>query len=88
MTTRRGTFMNTQVISTRCWSTASFGTTAEASPTELSILGAHLELCKASHRQLFALQCLAQTMHGFVVTRFVTTLVLLVLLIGIASVVF
>ncbi len=79
--------MNTQVISTRWWSTASFGTPAEASPAELSILGAHLELCKASHRPLFALQCLAQTMHGFVVTRFVTTLVLLVLLIGIVSLV-
>jgi hypothetical protein len=79
--------MNTQVISTRCWSTASFGSTAETSPLELSILEAHLELCKASHRQLFALQCLAQTMHGFVATRFVTTLMLLVLLIGVASLV-
>ena len=79
--------MNTQVISTRCWSTASFGATAETTPIDLSILGAHLELCKASHRQLFTLQCFAQTMHGFVVARFVTTLVLLVLLIGTLSLV-
>ncbi len=77
--------MNTKAISTRCWSTASFGASAEASPIEASVLGAHLEMCRASHRQLFALQCFAQHMQGFMATRFVTTLALIVLMIGIAS---
>lgn len=79
--------MNTQFTSTRCWSTASFGAAADTLPVELSGLGAHLALCKKSHRRFFALQCFAQAMHGFVVTRFVTTLVLVVLLIGVASLV-
>jgi len=68
-----------------CWSTASFGETADTSPMELSALGEHLGLCKDSHGRLFALHCMAQSMHGFVAPRLVTTLVVAALLIGIAS---
>nr|MDP2192314.1 hypothetical protein [Rhodoferax sp.] len=75
--------MNTKVIANPSWSTASFGDAAETSPMELSSLGAHLNMCKGSHGRLVALHCAAESMHGFVATRFVTTLVVFVLLIGI-----
>ena len=73
--------MNTNDIVTPSWSTASFGDTADTSPMELSVLGEHLDLCKGSQGRLFTLQCIAETMKGFVAARFVTTLVL----IGVAS---
>jgi hypothetical protein len=37
---------------------------------------------------MFALHCAAETMHGFVATRFVTTLVAIAFLIGTAVLVF
>lgn len=79
--------MNTNIIITPRWSTASFGDNADTSPMELSALGEHLNLCKGLRGRLFALHYVAQTMHGFVATRFVTTLVVAALLIGIASLV-
>lgn len=75
--------MNT--IVTPCWSTASFGDAADTLSTELSALGEHFDLCKGSLGRLFALQCIADTMKGFVAGRFVTTLVMVALLIGVAS---
>ena len=79
--------MNTKVITSPSWSTASFGDSAETSPMELSALGEHLNSCRGAHGRLFALQCAAQTMHGFVAARLVTTLLLLALLIGLVSMV-
>lgn len=54
---------------------------------ELAVLGEHLNLCKVSHGRLFALHCFAETMKRFVAARFVTTLVLVALLIAIGSLV-
>lgn len=80
--------MNTNFIGHPSWSTASFGHTADTSPLELSALGEHLDLCRGSQSPLFALHCFAQSMHGFVASRFVTTLVVVVvLLIGVSSLV-
>ena len=79
--------MNTNLTVTPCWSTASFGDAADTSPMELSVLGAHVDLCKGSHGRLFALQCAAENLKGFVAARFVTTLVVVALLIGVASLV-
>ena len=77
--------MNTQAFIQPRWSTASFGDNAETSPLELSALQAHLTLCRQSHGHLFALQSLAQGLHGFVASRFLTTLVVLTLLLAVAS---
>lgn len=79
--------MNTNVIFTPFWSTASFGDTADTSPMELSALGDHLDLCRGARGPLFVLSCVAQTLHGFVAARFVTTLVVVVLLMGVGSMV-
>ena len=77
--------MNANIIFKSRWSTASFGDTADTSPVELSALGAHLELCQRAHGRLFFLQCVAQNIHGFVIGRFVTTLVAVALLVGVLS---
>jgi hypothetical protein len=37
---------------------------------------------------LFALHCVADAMHGFVAARFVTTLVVLALLVGLSTLIF
>lgn len=74
--------MNTKAIVTPSWSTASFGDTPDTSPMEMSALGEHLDLCQGARGRLFALQCMAGTMNGFVAGRFVTTLVVVALIIG------
>ena len=79
--------MNTRAMSVPCWSTSSFGAAADATPTELSALGEHLTLCQAAHGRMVALHCMAETMHGFIAGRFVTTLAVAALLIGAASLV-
>ncbi|MBC7954596.1 MAG: hypothetical protein H7Y33_01830 [Cytophagales bacterium] len=69
------------------WSTASFGDTADTSPMELSALGEHLDVCKGAHSRWFALQCIGEAMNGFIAARFVTTLVVATVLIGVTAMV-
>ncbi len=80
--------MHTPPITLPLWSTASFGDTADTSPMELSVLGAHMTACKTLKGPLFAARCTAEAMHGFVAGRMVTTLVVATLLIGISSFIF
>lgn len=75
--------MNTDRIFSAHWSTASFDDSADTLPIELSALGEHLNQCKGSHGWLFALQCAAQSIEGFVAARFVTTLAVVALSIGV-----
>lgn len=79
--------MNSQATTFPCWSTATFDQTAPAALTESTGLGAHLSLCQVTGGHLFALRCVAETMGGFVAARFVTTLVVIALLIGVTSLV-
>jgi hypothetical protein len=72
--------MNTPIILRPRWSTASFGASADTSPKELAALGAHLTLCQGHHARLQTMQRMAHTVHGFIAARFVTTLVVLTLL--------
>ncbi len=80
--------MNIPSFATPCWSTASFGDAADTSPTELSALGEHLDLCRSLSGRLFAVRCVAELTHGFVAARFVTTLVVVFVLIGLGSLMF
>lgn len=77
--------MKSKAVYPGSWSTASFGGSPDTSPVELSSLGEHLGLCKSPRGHLFALHCAAETMHSFMLTRFVTTSVAIVLLIGLAT---
>ena len=64
------------------WSTASFGQTTGSTAGELSVLREHLILCRRSRGHLFALRGAVDRVHGFVVSRFVTTVMVAGLLIG------
>lgn len=77
--------MNTHGIVRPCWSTAAFGNTADLSPMESVALQAHLDLCRKLHGRLFTLQCAAQTLQQFVAGHFVTSLVLVLVLISASS---
>lgn len=65
-----------RMVSTSCWSTSTFGETSTALSKELSLLGEHLDLCRLVRGRLFALQCGADMVRGFLAARFVTTVVL------------
>jgi len=65
-----------RIVSTSCWSTSTFGETGNALAKELSVLGEHLDLCRLMRGRLFALQCGADMVRGFLAARFVTTVVL------------
>lgn len=80
--------MNTPIILKPRWSTASFGTSADTSPMELAALGAHLTLCQDHHARMRTMQRMAHTLHGFIAARFITTLVVLTLMLVAMSLVF
>ncbi|APW40149.1 hypothetical protein RD110_25525 [Rhodoferax koreense] len=77
--------MKIDAITSPNWSTASFGRDADTSPMELAALGEHLHHCRGSRGSLFALRCLAERMNGFVVSRFVTTLAVATVVIGVCA---
>jgi hypothetical protein len=52
---------------------------------ELSALGAHVDRCNGSRGRMFALQCAADSLIGFIAPRFVTTAVIVAIVFGIAS---
>lgn len=79
--------MSTHIAAAPRWSTSSFGDAADTSPMELSALGNHLDLCQGARGRLFTLHCVVEIMNRFVVPRFVTTLVVIALAIGLGSLV-
>ncbi len=70
------------------WSTTSIGDSADTQPVELSALGEHVSLCRAAASRYGGLLRSAQVVHGVVAARFVTTLVVMALLIGTLVLVF
>jgi len=64
------------------WHTASHSDPTKSTRNDRAALGAHLTACPQLHRHLLTLQRVATSFHGFVATRFVSTLVILALLFG------
>lgn len=79
--------MKRKAITPESWSTASFGGSPDTSSGELSSLSEHLGLCKSRRGHLFALHCAGEAMHGFMSARFCTSVLVIALLIGFASMV-
>jgi hypothetical protein len=79
--------MKMDVIASPSWSTASFGEAANTSPLELAALGEHLHNCRGSRGNLFTLRCLAESTNGFFASRFVTTLAVATLFMGVCALV-
>lgn len=76
-------FMTTDLVAAPRWTTSSFPADADTLPMEQSALGEHLAHCQRLTGRLFALHCAADAIHRFVAPRFVTTLTVATLLIGI-----
>jgi len=66
-----------------CWSTACDGDSSDTTPMELTLLGAHVSTCLASGNRFGGLQLAVQALHGAVAPRFVTTVALVLALLGI-----
>lgn len=79
--------MTTLYMPSGAWRTASFADSAEATSVETSALGEHLSVCNQCSGSLFAFQRGAELMHGFLAGRFVTTLALIAVIFGLASIV-
>ena len=69
------------------WSTSSFGDAADTSPMDLLALGNHLNLCKGARGRLFTLHCIAEITNRIVAPRFVTTLFVVAVIVGLGSMV-
>ncbi|HEX5697631.1 MAG TPA: hypothetical protein VFX90_03170 [Rhodoferax sp.] len=68
----------------QAWCTASRSDASKSSRADLLVLGEHLSACPQMHRHLMTLHGAATAIDGFVARRFVTTLVVVALLIGLA----
>lgn len=62
------------------WRTATYNDSVTHSKRDIQTLGEHLNACQNSPTHLFTLRCVAESMHGFVASRFITTLAILVLI--------
>jgi hypothetical protein len=79
--------MNTQVGAIPCWSTTANNQRADNFLIEASVLREHIGHCKKPYGRLYGVVCAADAMHGFAVSRFVTTLVVVAALILVSSLV-
>jgi hypothetical protein len=74
--------MKTHQTTLPFWSTTVLSISENALPSDATDLRKHLDHCKVINKPLFAAYCAVEKMHGFVVGRFVTTLVVAFVLIG------
>jgi hypothetical protein len=79
--------MKTPYSAIPSWSTAANNQGAGNFPIDASELGEHIQHCKKPYGRWFGLVCAADAMHGFAMSRFVTTLVVVAALIVVSSVV-
>jgi hypothetical protein len=77
--------MNAQAVELPRWTTASIADAADTKPMELRALGAHVERCNGSRGRWFALRCAVDAVHEFVASRFVTTLIIVGLAVGVIA---
>lgn len=77
--------MKLKAITPPLWRTSSLGDSPDTSPLELSTLGEHLDRCNGSRGRLFTLHCLAEALIGFLASRFVTTVVVMAILLGLIA---
>ena len=69
----------------RVWSTTSAGSAPDTEPGELVDLGQHADVCKKQRGRLFTVRCLLDTLRTFLAPRFMTTMVVLALSIGVLT---
>ena len=64
------------------WSTAALGRGDADAPVDLLPLGEHLQRCRGAAGRHFVLRCGAETVQGFLAARFISTVLVLLALLG------
>ena len=64
------------------WCTTAHGDNTKSACADLAALGEHMNSCPQLHRHLLSLQGATKVLNGFVATRFVSTLLVLALIVG------
>jgi len=77
--------MHSPTNTRHAWCTAAHSDSATSARTDLLALGEHLNACPQLHRHLMTLHGATEVMNGFVATRFVSTLLVLALVIGLGA---
>lgn len=77
--------MHSPITTRLAWCTAAHGDNAKSTRADLAALGEHLNACPQLHRHLLILHDATEFMHSFVATRFVSTLVVFALAIGLGA---
>jgi hypothetical protein len=80
-------YMTTHSLPSTTWRTASFADGADSTLLDVSVLGEHLDVCRRCSGSLFAFRRNMDLMHGFFAGRFVTTLAVIAVIIGLSSLV-
>jgi hypothetical protein len=78
-------FMTTHSMYSPTWRTASFPDSFDTTAVDTRALVVHLDVCKRAAGSMFAFRRSAEVVHGFLASRFVTTLTLIAVLIGVSS---
>ena len=81
-------YMTTHSTPSTTWRTASLADSSGLATGDTSALGDHLDVCRRCSGTFLAIQRSAELVHGFFTSRFVTTLVLIAVVIGLSSLVF
>ena len=76
------TDMTARISSQPRWSTSAFAAESQPAANDSSALGDHLNLCRSVTGRLFAVRCGVDAVHRFLAPRLVTTLVVVLLLVG------
>jgi hypothetical protein len=78
--------MNADLTTLSRWSTAALADGPPATgAVDLPGLGEHLRVCRAQHSRLGSLHCLLESLHGFMASHVCTSALLLMLLVGCAT---
>ena len=77
--------MHTPITTRHACCTATNSDSAKSTRADLAALGEHLNACPQLHRHLLALHGATEVMKGFVATRFMSTLLVFVLVIGLGA---
>ena len=77
--------MNSHAVTPPRWTTAYTADDTDTSPMELYALGSHVSRCNGCRGRWFTLRCAVDAVHDFVAPRFVTTLVVASIVIGLAA---
>ena len=80
-------YMTTQSMPSTTWRTASLADSSGLTTVDTSALGEHLDVCRRCSGTFLAIQRGAELIHGFFASRFVTTLALIAVVIGLSSLV-